>query len=118
MAERKAKEEKEEFLVCTTALPPGYKLTKVLGLVWGSEVKTRGFTANLASVMRSFKGGSVPELDNLVRSARRSSVERMVKNAKRMGATGVIGIRMAGATVRSNMVEFMAYGTAVIVEKA
>lgn len=110
-------EEKRIDLICTTGLPDGYKLKKVIGMVWGSEVKTRGFTANIASFFRTFTGGDVPEYGNLVREARHATVDKMVQNAKSMGANGIIGVRIAASNVRSNISEFVAYGTAVVVEE-
>ena len=103
-------------LIATTGLPPGFKLKKVAGLVWGSEVRTKSFTSNIVAFLRTFKGGDINEYSNLVREARRATVERMVDNALEMGANGIIGVRIAAMTLRSDIAEFIAYGTAVVVE--
>lgn len=107
----------EEFLLCTTDLPESYRLKKVLGMAWGSEVRSRGASANFVAFLRSFKGGKVPELQNMALEARKASVDKLLGAAKKMGANGVIGVSLTGVTFKSDMVEFIAYGTAVVVEK-
>lgn len=107
-----------DFLLCTTDVPPGYKLVKVLGIAWGSEVRSKGASGNIVALLRSFRGGNVPELQNMALEARRASVDRMIQAARKMGANGVIGASLTGFTFRNDIVEFIAYGTAVIVEKA
>ncbi len=106
-----------DFLLCTTDVPEGYKLKKALGMAWGSEVKSRGASASIVALFRSFRGGDVPELQNMAMKARKSSVDRLIQAAKKMGANGVVGINLTALTFKSDIVEFIAYGTAVIVEK-
>lgn len=106
-----------DFLLCTTDVPAGYKLVKVLGMAWGNEVRSRGATSNFVALLRSFKGGNVPELQNMALAARRVSVDRMIEAAKKLGANGLIGVNLTGFTFRNDVVEFIAYGTAVVVDK-
>jgi uncharacterized protein YbjQ (UPF0145 family) len=106
-----------ECLLCTTEVPDSYKLKKVLGMAWGSEVKSRGASANLVAFLRSFKGGNVPELQNMAQEARKISVQRMIEAAKKMGANGVVGVDLTGFTFKNDVIEFISYGTAVVVEK-
>ena len=107
----------EEFLLCTTDLPESYRLKKVLGMAWGSEVRSRGASANFVALLRSFKGGKVPELQNMALAARKASVDKMLEAARKMGANGLIGVNLTGLTFKSDIVEFIAYGTAVVAEK-
>jgi len=106
-----------DFLLCTTDVPSGYVLKRTLGVAWGSEVKARGASSNMVAFFRSFKGGNVPELQNLAMEARKASVDKMIQAAKSMGANGVVGVKLTGFTFRNDVVEFVAYGTAVVVEK-
>lgn len=115
--ERRISRRKDLLLITTTDLPPGYKLKKVLGLVWGTEVRTKGLSANIVSFFRTFIGGGMVEYANLMREAKRISVERMVDNALEMGGNAVIGVRMSPVNMSINVAEFTAYGTAVVVEK-
>lgn len=114
-----AKKKKPDLLLlCTTDVPAGYNVKRVLGMAWGSEVKSKGSSGSLVAFLRGFKGGVVPELQNMAMEARRTSVDRMIKAAEKLGANGIMGVRLEGFTFRNNTVEFVAYGTAVIVEKA
>jgi uncharacterized protein YbjQ (UPF0145 family) len=107
---------KEEFLLCTTDVPEGYKLKKTLGMAWGSEIRSISFFDNIVSFFKGFKNRESPEL-GMVMEARRGCVERMMEAAKKMGANGIVGVNITGFTLRLNTIEFTAYGTAVVVEK-
>ncbi len=107
----------EEFLLTTTDSPDGYKVKKILGIAWGSDVRSKGASSNLVALLRSFRGGSVPEIQNMAQRARKTSIDRMIAAAKNMGANGVMGVRLTGFTFRNDVVEFIAYGTAVVVKK-
>jgi|GEM_PF-1011442 len=115
-AAKSAENAKKIKLITTTNLPQGYKLKKVVGLVWGSEVRTKSVTSSIVAFFRTFKGGDINEFSNLMREARRATVERMVANALDMGANGIIGVRIAATNVRTDIAEFIAYGTAVVIE--
>ena len=106
----------KEFYIVTTETVPNKRIKEVLGAAWGSEVRTKGWTSNFVASMRTMRGGEVPELSNLVRDARMDVVHRMVENAKKMGANGIVGMRMLTNSVKPGMVEFVVYGTAVVVE--
>jgi len=109
---------KEEIvLLCTTDIPEGYKLKKVLGMTWGSELRSMGFWNNLINFFKGLGGKKKsPELQ-MVMEARRACVDRMLEAAKKLGANAVVGVRITGFSFRLNSVEFTAYGTAAVVEK-
>ena len=106
-----------DFLLCTTEVPDGYKLKKVLGMAWGSEIRSISLRDNLVSFFKGFRKGRIsPELQ-MIMEARRGCVDRMMQAAKKLGANGVVGVRINGFNIRLNTVEFTAYGTAVVVDK-
>jgi len=45
------------ILMLTSNYAPGYKVTKVLGLVYGITVRSRGVGGNLMAGFRAIKGG-------------------------------------------------------------
>lgn len=111
------KKTKEKFYITTTDEIPGMSITDIVGIVWGSEVHTRGLTSTLAASVRSWTGGEVNEMSNMVRHARMKTMHRLVKNAGDMGANGVVGLHFTSMALRPGVAEFVAYGTAVKVEK-
>ena len=57
------------------------------------------------------------EYTELLEEARRHAVDRMVKNANRMKANGIVMMRFDSSEIGQTMSEIVAYGMAVILEK-
>jgi uncharacterized protein YbjQ (UPF0145 family) len=104
-------------LLCTTDVPEGYKVKKVMGMAWGSELRSLNLWKQLINFFKGFVGkGKHTELQ-MVMEARRACVDKMVEATKKLGANAIVGVRITGFSFRLNSVEFTAYGTAVVVEK-
>lgn len=105
------------MIVVTTEQVTGYKVEKVLGQVFGVVVRSRGLGGNLSAAFRSLAGGEIKEYTEMLEDARRTAIDRMVKNAHRMGASGVIMMRFDSSEMGQSMSEVVAYGTAVVLVK-
>jgi len=81
-------------------------------------VRSRGLTGNILAGLRSIVGGEITEYTELLEEARRHAVDRMVQNAGTMGANGIIMMRFDSSEIGQVMSEIVAYGTAVVLEKA
>ncbi len=106
------------MLVVTTENIPGSRVVDVKGQVFGVVVRSRGLAGNIAAGLRSLIGGEIPEYTQLLEEARRHALDRMVKNAQLMGANAVVMMRFDSSEMGQTMSEIVAYGTAVVVEKA
>ncbi|HWX01814.1 YbjQ family protein [Collimonas sp.] len=104
------------MLVVTTENISGYRVKEVKGQVFGLVVRSRGLAGNIMAGLRSIIGGEITEYTQLLEEARRHAVDRMVKNAHRMGANAVVMMRFDSSEMGQTMSEIVAYGTAVIVE--
>ena len=107
----------ESVLVTTTERPPGVEVKQTLGQVFGVVVRSRGLGGNLMASLRSLGGGEIVEFTRLVEDTRRHAVDRMVENARAMGANAVVMMRFDSSEIGQTMAEVVAYGTAVIVER-
>lgn len=105
------------MLVTTTENLVGYRVTEVKGQVFGVVVRSRGLAGNLMAGLRSIVGGEIKEYTSLLEEARRHAVDRMVKNARMMGANGIVMMRFDSSEMGQTMSEIVAYGTAVVMEK-
>ncbi|KPV42157.1 YbjQ family protein [Alicyclobacillus ferrooxydans] len=105
------------MLVVTTEGVPGYEVTEVLGQVFGVVVRSRGIGGNLVAGLRSIVGGEIKEYTELLEDARKSAVDRLVKNAHAMGANGIVMMRFDSSEIGQTMSEIVAYGTAVVLRK-
>jgi uncharacterized protein YbjQ (UPF0145 family) len=104
-----------EVIVVTTPDLPGYEIVKVLGTVHGLTVRTRGVGGKFVAGIEGLLGGEVTAYTSECEKARRESLSRLVENAKRMGATAVIGADFETSDILNGTATvFAAYGTAVI----
>jgi uncharacterized protein YbjQ (UPF0145 family) len=86
---------------------------RVLGLVQGSCMRARHLGQDIAAEVRKLFGGEVREYAALIAEARKEALDKMVAEAKTLGANGIIGVRFSTSTVTSGAAEIIAYGTAV-----
>ena len=105
------------MIVVTTESLTGYKVREVKGQVFGVVVRSRGLAGNIMAGFRSIFGGEITEYTQLLEEARRHAIDRMVKNAQRMGANAIVMMRFDSAEIGQTMSEIVAYGTAVVVDK-
>jgi uncharacterized protein YbjQ (UPF0145 family) len=106
------------MIVTTTENVVGYRVKEVKGQVFGVVVRSRGLGGNIMAGLRSIVGGEITEYTSLLEEARRHAVDRMVQNAQAMGANGIVMMRYDSSEIGQVMSEIVAYGTAVVVEKA
>ena len=68
---------------------------------------------DLMAGLKSVVGGEIEEYTKLQAYAREQAVERMIEDAKNLGADAVINVRMTTSVVMQGACEILAYGTAV-----
>jgi uncharacterized protein YbjQ (UPF0145 family) len=106
------------LIVVTTESVAGYRVTQMLGQVFGVVVRSRGLGGNIMAGLRSLAGGEITEYTQMLEEARRHATDRMVQNAQAMGANAVIMMRFDSSELGQTMSEIVAYGTAALVEPA
>lgn len=114
--ERKTRELDYVHVVTTEELP-GYNIKEVKGLVWGTTVRSKFVGKDILALLRILVGGEIPEYVEMINEAKRYVIEKMVSNAKLLGANAVIETRInTTSQVVPGAVEICVYGTAVVVE--
>jgi uncharacterized protein YbjQ (UPF0145 family) len=101
------------MIVVTTENIAGRQVTEALGQVFGVVVRSRGLGGNLVAALRSIVGGEIKEYSQLVEDTRRHAIDRLVTNARMMGADAVVMMRFDSGEIGQTMSEVVAYGTAV-----
>ncbi len=96
----------------------GYRVAKNLGVVRGITVRSRSALGNLAGGIQAFFGGNITIYTELCEHARAEAFDLMLQHAQQMGANAIIGVRYDANDVMEGITEVLAYGTAVVVEKA
>lgn len=103
----------------TTAFEiPGYRIVKNVGMARGIVVRSRSIIGTIGGGLQTLLGGNITLFTSLCEKARIEAYEHMAANAADMGGNAVIGVRYDATGIGSGVAEVLAYGTAVIVEKA
>jgi uncharacterized protein YbjQ (UPF0145 family) len=106
-------------LPMTTALElPGLTVSENLGVVYGLVVRSMGFVGGVASSFKALRRGEVSQYTQLLEDSRRHAIDRMVENARLMGAEAVIAVRFDSSEIGQQFTEIVAYGTAVKVTRS
>ncbi len=106
------------MIVTTTENIPGYRVTSVVGQVFGLTVRSRGVGGNMAAGLKSLIGGEIRSYTKLLEDARREAIDRLVETATAAGANAVVMMRFDSSEMGQTMSEIVAYGTGVVVEPA
>jgi uncharacterized protein YbjQ (UPF0145 family) len=104
------------MLVVTTENVAGHRVRQTIGQCFGVVVRSRGIGGNVMAGLRSIVGGEITEYTTMLEEARRHAIDRLVTNAKAMGANAVIMLRFDSSEIGQTMSEIVAYGTAVVLE--
>jgi len=102
--------------IATTDYITGKELEH-LGLVQGNIVLTRHIGQDIMAGLKAIAGGEIQQFTELLKDARVTAVERMVKEAQNLGADAVVAVRYATSQIMDPAAEVMAYGTAVRYKK-
>jgi uncharacterized protein YbjQ (UPF0145 family) len=103
-------------IVVTTSRIEGMRIVRVLGLVRGNTVRARHIGKDIMAGLRNVVGGEIAEYTKLLAESREQSVDRMVTEARELGANAIVEVRFSTSMVMSLAAELLAYGTAVVVE--
>ena len=94
-----------------------YEIIETLGLVKGNTIRARHVGKDIMAGLRNLVGGEIIEYTKMLAESREQSIDRMVQNAKNMGADAVVCLRFTTAAVMQGSAELLAYGTAVKLKK-
>ena len=101
------------MIVATTEAVAGREVAEVLGLARGSTVRAKHIGSDIVAGLRNLVGGEVKEYAALLTGAREQALDRMIEDARAMGADAVVAVRLETSTITQAASEVLAYGTAV-----
>ena len=103
-------------LPVTTALGlSGMTIEKDLGLTFGLVVRSMGFAKGFGAQFTALRQGEVPQYTQLLEDSRRHAIDRMIENARLLGANAIVAMRFDSSEISQQLTEIVAYGTAVVV---
>lgn len=95
---------------------PGKTIAKHLGLVQGSTVRSKHAGKDILAGLKNFVGGELKAYTQLLNESRAEATERMLAQARAVGANAVLNVRFSTSNIAAGAAEVMAYGTAVVVQ--
>ena len=101
------------MLLTNLEVVPGYRVDKHLGLVQGSSVRAKHVGRDIMASLKNMVGGELKGYTELLRESRDEAINRMVEEARSVGANAVLNIRLGTSSITAGAAEVMAYGTAV-----
>jgi len=104
------------MIVVTSSQVAGKRITRTLGMVRGNTIRARHVGKDIMAVFRNIVGGEVSEYTKMMAEAREQALDRMVAEARQLGATAVVDARFITSMVMQGAAELLVYGTAVVVE--
>ena len=102
------------MLVTNLELLPGRLIEQHLGLVQGSSVRSKHVGRDIAASLKNIFGGELKGYTELLSDSREEATERMVEQAKSLGANAVLNVRYSTSSIASGAAEIFVYGTAVV----
>lgn len=106
------------MILVNTEHIPGMVIVENFGLVSGSTVRAKHIGKDILAGFKNIVGGELKDYTTLLSESREEAQNRMVQQAKRLGANAIINIRYATSSISQGAAELYVYGTAVRVEEA
>ena len=105
-------------MVTTAFVLDGYRIARNLGVVRGIVVRSRSIFGTIGAGLQTLLGGNITLFSKLCEQTRGHAFDLMLEHAAALGANAVIGMRYDATEIMNGVTEVLAYGTAVVVEKA
>jgi uncharacterized protein YbjQ (UPF0145 family) len=104
------------MIIVTSSSIPGKEIKKSFGIVRGNTVRARNIGKDIVAVFKNIVGGEIEEYTKLLAESREQSLDRMMDEAKALGANAIVDCRFSTSYIMQNAAEILVYGTAVWIE--
>ena len=104
------------IVISNTESIPGRQIVEFYGVVSGNTVRAKHVGRDIMAGLKNIVGGELKGYTELLQDSRGEAVDRMVEQARSMGANAVVNVRFATSSIAQGAAELFAYGTAVRVE--
>lgn len=105
------------MILSTTYSIPGQTMTINHGLVRGNTIRARHLGRDIVAGLRAIVGGEISDYTKMMAESREQALDRMIEEARSLGANAVVGVRFTTSSVMQGASEILVYGTAVTVEE-
>ncbi len=111
-----------DIVVCSGRGPVDDGKSRRASLVVGSVVIAEDYFKRVAAALKGLLGGRIVSYETLLERGRREAIVRMKEQARQLGATEIVNMRLETASLSEDFsgqrpmfsAEFIAYGTALV----
>lgn len=103
------------MILTTIESVPEKQIVSHYGLVTGSTVRSKHLGRDLMASVKNIFGGELKGYTELLNESRQEAINRMVAQAKSLGANAIVNVRFSTSSVAPGAAELYVYGTAVLV---
>lgn len=89
------------------------KELQTISIVKGSTIRSKHLGSDVMNSLKGLVGGELESYTEMMNEARAVATKRMVEEAEKLGADGIVNIRYASSAVMQGAAEVIVYGTAV-----
>ena len=108
------------MLMSTTSTIEGKTIKEYRGIVFGDVINGINFAKDFVANITNYIGGRSVEYEEELVNSRADAIKEMMNRAERIGANGLIGVKIDVETInvgeRGIMLMVVASGTAVVIE--
>lgn len=101
------------MITSTCETIPSHQISEHLGIVCGNTVRAKHVGRDIMAGLKTLVGGEVGGYTEMLQESRNQATDRMVAQAKAMGADAIVNVRFTTSQVAQGMSEMLAFGTAV-----
>lgn len=105
-----------KMILTNVEVVPGKTIVEHFGLVSGSTIRAKHVGRDIMASLKNIVGGELKGYTQLLQESRRQATERMIEQARELGANAIINVRFSTSSVAQGAAELYAYGTAVRVQ--
>jgi uncharacterized protein YbjQ (UPF0145 family) len=103
------------IVTCSSSVP-GKEIKKSFGIVRGNTVRARNIGKDILAAFKNMVGGEIEEYTKLMAESREQALDRMIEQAKELGANAIVDVDFSTSYIMQNAAEILVFGTAVYVE--
>ena len=107
---------RDGIILSNTETVPGKRIVEFYGVVTGNTVRAKHLGRDIMAGLKNIVGGELVGYTELLQESRNEATDRMVEQARSMGANAVVNVRFATSSIAQGAAELFAYGTGVRVE--
>jgi len=105
------------MIVSPGATVAGHRIVKTFGLVKGNTIRARHVGKDILAGLKNLIGGEIEEYTKMMAESREQATDRMIADAKQLGANAVLDIRYSTSYLMGSAAEILVVGNAVTIEK-